>query len=136
MYNVISSKEVVNYSGSYLHIDHIKFYEDEYLRVKSIISEVVSDDKVHHISEIFNIVNRQIPEFLTRNFALNPFGCSSLLNHVYNGEFNFSRPYVSKLGVEIASVTQRLHEFVYSNDVIKITEINNFAKENSYNIPS
>ena len=28
IYNVISSKEVINYSGSYLHTDYIKFYED------------------------------------------------------------------------------------------------------------
>lgn len=136
MYNVISSKEIISYSGSYLHADYLQFYESEYLRVKEIISNVVANDNIHHVTEVFNIINNRIPEFLTRNFALNQYGCFSLLKHIFNSDFNFYRPYVSKRGIVIASVTQRLHDFVYSNDVIKIADVISFTKENYYQIPS
>lgn len=132
----VSEPEVLNYFGEYLHANKLSVSkgEKEWLRITT--SNILSDNKAHHAKEMFDFINIERPEILSRNGATFQFSLYSILEHLFNGMFQFSRPYISNLGVNIDRPGEVLHDLIYSEDEIIISEITSFAKENRFQIPS
>ena len=59
------------------------------------------------------------PVILKRNYINIPFGVYSLLEYFFHDEYNFSRPYIAKIGTEIVSTFEMLQEVVVASDTSK-----------------
>ena len=70
------------------------------------------------------------PEIFSRNAANMPFPVFSILEYLFREQFQFSRPYIAKINVEIGKPIERLHELIYSEDEFRLSDISEFNKEN------
>lgn len=127
---------ILNYFGEYLHDSKLTIfdYEKEYLQ--DVVGNLVSDNKVHHSKDLYDIIYNERPEIFTRNAAIYPFAVFSIVENLLRDKFQFSRPYIANNGVEIENTAERLHEFIYSKDKISVNEISEFARENHFQIQS
>lgn len=71
---------------------------------------------------------------LKRNYIKFSFGVYSLLEYYFRDEYNFSRPYIAKNGVEIVSTYEMIQEVVQASDTMEIAEISSFARNNYHQI--
>ena len=60
----------------------------------------------------------------------------SILEYLFADKFQFSRPFISKNGVDIESPSRKLREKVYSVNKHSINELMNYAKEIHYTVYS
>lgn len=131
-----SDPNVLNYFGEYLHASKLNILDNEKAYLFNVIDELISDGKVHHGQEIYEIISCQKPEILTRNAAMQQFSAFSVCEHLFRDKFQFSRPCVAKTGIEISRMTERLHNLIYSGDQFTVGEISEFCKENRFQINS
>lgn len=132
----VEDPEILNYFGSYLHASHLTVSADEKRYLEETIAQVVSDGGTHHIKDITQLIMRDKPEVLTRNAALFPFSAYSLIEYLFRSKFQFSRPYVAKIGVDIDRSADRLHDMIYSEETFTVAQISDFCKEVHYQIQS
>ena len=132
----VEDPEILNYFGSYLHASHLSVSNDEQKYLEHTIARIVSDNGTHHIKDITQLIMRDKPEILTRNAALFPFSAYSLIEYFLRSKFQFSRPYVAKIGVDIDRSADRLHDMIYSEETFTVAQISDFCKEAHYQIQS
>ena len=132
----VEDPEILNYFGSYLHASHLSVTHDEIRYLESRIEQIVSDNITHHIKDITQLIMHDKPEILTRNAALLPFSAYSLIEYFFRSKFQFSRPYVAKIGVDIDRSSDRLHDMIYSEETFTVSQISDFCKESHYQIQS
>ena len=124
-----SDSEILNYFGDYYHVDSLDISDDEIEYLHGVTKRIVSDGGIHHASEIYDVVNSERPELFTRNYVRFPFSAYSLLAHLLQDRYQFSRPFIAEKDVDISRPTERLHNFVYSKENITISEISSFIKD-------
>lgn len=132
----VSDSEILNYFGEYLHCSKLNIYKREVQYLDNVINKFVVDRGSYHIKDIYEVINREKPEILTRNAALFPFSAFSILEYLFRNKYQFSRPYIAQNGVEIGRAAERLHEFVFSNDELNIIDLRSLSKEYRYQIYS
>lgn len=132
----VEDPEILNYFGSYLHASHLSVSNDEQKYLEHTIARIVSDNGTHHIKDITQLIMRDKPEILTRNAALFPFSAYSLIEYYFRSKYQFSRPYVAKIGVDIDRSADRLHDMIYSEETFTVAQISDFCKEAHYQIQS
>lgn len=127
---------ILNFFGQYMGTNHLNFTNNEKDYLFKKIQFVISDGKVHHIKKIYNSINFERREILTKNSAMDSFSAFSVLEYLFKDSFQFSRPYIAQHGVEIGTPSERMHNFVSSMDEITISEIRDFASHNHVQITS
>lgn len=131
-----SEHDILNYFGEYLHCSKLDLSENEIVYLDNLVENIVADGNPHHSKDIYEVINREKPELLTRNFAMFQFSAFSILEYLFTDKYQFSRPFIAQNGVEIGRSSERLREFVYSNDELYITDLQAAAKDYSYQIYS
>lgn len=126
--------KIVNLFGCYIHVDNLKLSISDISYLKSVIELFLNKNDSCNCRMIFAYIMRDNPIILKRNYINFPFGLYSLLEYCFEGEYNFSRPYIAKIGVEITTTLEMLQEMVQESDVIEISEISNYAKKQYHQI--
>lgn len=132
----VSDPEILNFFGVYLHASHLNVNDNEKAALFDLLSDIVSDNDAHHSKEIFDRVSTNNKTVLLRNAAMFPFQAFSVLEYLFRDEFQFSRPYVAKQGVDIGRPGEILHDLIYSSEKFLVSDISEFCKEYRYQIQS
>ena len=125
-----TDSEIINYFGEYLHASYLKVSEAEKVYLKETLERVLADGSAHHVKDLHRRIMQERPEILARNGAIYPFHAYSVLEYLFREKFEFQRPCIAPLGVEIERLTKRLHDFVYTKNEVQVTEIKEFTQEN------
>lgn len=131
----VSEREVLNYFGEYFCAKKLQISDEEIEYLRESIEESLKNG-VCHSKDVYGIVVQARPEIFTRNFARYPFCAFSILEYLLADEYQFARPYIAKHGVAIGRASERLHDFVYSNEKFSISEISEFCRDNHFQINS
>lgn len=132
----VGDPEVLNYFGAYLHSSRLVISSKEQWELRCTLAEIVSDHKAHHGTEVYEMIQRQMPTVFSRNAAMYPFSAFSILEYLFGDTFQFSRPYIAEPNVEIGRPGERLHDLIYSGDEFAISDIKEFCKEHRLQIQS
>ncbi len=132
----VGDPEVLNYFGAYLHSSRLVISSKEQCELRCALAEIVSDHKAHHGTEVYEMIQRQMPTVFSRNAAMYPFSAFSILEYLFGDTFQFSRPYIAEPNIEIGRPGERLHDLIYSGDEFAISDIKEFCKEHRLQIQS
>ena len=124
----LSDPNIINLFGMYIHCDNLPIDQADLKYLKKTAEIFTSDKLTHHCKDLFDYINNDKPSLLKRYYVINTFGLFSLLENKFRDNFNFERPYIARNDVAIERVDVRLHEFIYNKDVIKLSEITEFAR--------
>lgn len=124
-----SDPEVLNYFGSYIHVENVKLYDEDYAYVKEIVHKLLSKNDVLHSKDFFDFMNADNLEFIERTGAIYPYRLFSLLEYMLGDEYQFARPYIAKINTVIDRPMERFTELLDQQDVTEIEELLNLASE-------
>lgn len=125
----VNDSEVLNYFGTYIHVDNVKIYEEDYLYVKQVANKLLSKNDVLHSKDFFEYIKTDNSEFIERTGATYPYRLFSLLEYMLSKDYQFARPYIAKVDTVIDRPMERFHELLNQQDVTEIEELLNLASE-------
>lgn len=128
----IEDPEILNFFGEYLHACKLNIATEEKVYLKNILEDFVADGKTVHCKDVFEIIDRERPEILSRNAAQFAFSTFSILEYLFRNDYQFSRPYIAQNGVEIGRAAERLHDLIYSNEIFDLSRVKDFSSETHY----
>lgn len=131
-----SNPDVINLFGEYVHSKNLKLMETDIEYLDNVMQCMFDNNNFVHCKEIYGYISKDNPNLLKSNGIYQAFGLYSLLEYLYSNKFEFMRPYIGRLGVQITKVHTQLQEMVEENEKINLKEIINFAKKNHFHLNS
>lgn len=125
----VNDSEVLNYFGTYIHVDNVKLYEEDYSYVKEVTDKLLSKNDVLHSKDFFEFIKADNSEFIERTGAIYPYRLFSLLEYMLSQDYQFARPYIAKADIMIDRPMERFHELLEQQDITEIQELLNLASE-------
>ncbi len=125
----VNDSEVLNYFGTYIHVDNVKLYEEDYSYVKEVADKLLSKNEVLHAKDFFEYIKADNTEFIERTGAIYPYRLFSLLEYMLSEDYQFARPYIAKADIVIDRPMERFHELLEQQDITEIQELLNLASE-------
>ena len=124
----VSDPEILNLFGAYIHSNKLKISNSEINYLRNKIKDSLVNEGICHCKKIYEIVDRERPELLKNNYVFYPFSMYSLLEYLFRDDYNFSRPFVARKGIEIETINERLKMMMAEKNSITVDEIMNFAR--------
>lgn len=132
----INDPEIINLFGVYSHSNKIKLNADERDYIKSTLVALLGQNEFIHCKDIFEYIQRDNPALLLNNGIHQAFGLYSIIEYLYRGIMEFSRPYIGRRGIKITRTFDQLHEMVHESETIELSDIMSVARENHFQINS
>lgn len=132
----VSDSEIINLFGAYIHANKLKLHKDDLEYISCMMKNKFTRVDYLHCKDLYDYVLRDNPNILTSNGIYQAFGFYSILEYLYREEYEFSRPYIARKGVEITRTFDQLHEMVQASDVIQLSDIIAVARDNHFQINS
>lgn len=132
----VGDLNVLNYFGEYIHSCKINISDEERSWLFSLVEDITSDNETHHIKELYEKINISGMDILTRNAALSPYSAFSIVEYLFRSDFQFLRPYIARIGVDVDRPNERLRGIISNSKEFSINEISEFLKENHFQIQS
>lgn len=132
----ISDHNILNLFGQYIHSSRLKLSNTDIQYLRESIEQSLIGRDVCHCKDIYEYINNDYPELLTNNFVNFPFGLYSILEYLFDKNYNFSRPYISRENATIERVDDVIRDMIAESETIAIGDIMAFAKEHHFQINS
>lgn len=120
---------VLNMNGYYVHIDNLGLTESDIALLKTQIDDVLNDGAIHHVKSIFNKAKKLTAGLLLRIGINHYLQFYYLIHELFSDEYEFNRPYIAKLGIEVISGERQLVERILMQDITSFSDIRSYAKE-------
>lgn len=117
-------------NGYYIHAAQFDIQPEDYGQLRKYLTAACQNIPVN-IRSVHEAVAVQFPEFMYRNEFEDRNKLFAALNYMFRGEFNFSRPYIAKLGVNDISNRSVILQHIEDYDSIEIEELIDICEENS-----
>lgn len=124
--------DIINYFGSYIHSENLNLYADDKKYIDKVVGSIVTDGMPHHCNEFFSAIQNSNQDMLSRLGIFYQYSLFSLLQYLYQGQYEFARPYIAEKGVNINKPIELLQEYVSANEVFVIAELLGLAREYHY----
>ena len=95
---------------------------------------MIADGMPHHAKELFERVSSKDPGLLGRLGIKYEFALFSVVQRLFEGEYQFSRPYIAESGIEIMRPEEEIKEFVSGEEVVETEELLNKCEEFHYRL--
>lgn len=89
------SRFLRNSKGEYFHEDIFEISEAELEEIAEIINEFIQQNEYAIWTDIWNEIQKKMPEFLENNLYLSGLGIRNALSRRFNGRFNFDGAVIS-----------------------------------------
>ena len=127
---------IINLFGKYIHGSMLNLSDSDKMYFARVLKKFVSDDKVKHYKELYDYIAHDDSDLLHKLFIHFPTSLFSVLEYLFREQYQFKRPFVANIGVEIGDPEEQLQDLIINSEEIAISEITSFAKENHYEIYS
>ena len=117
-------------NGYYIHASSFDIQPKDYKQIRAYLTEACSDIPVN-IRSVYDSVFAQFPDFMYRNDFDDRNKLFAALNYMFRNEFNFSRPYIAKLGVSDVTNKSVILQHIADYDQIEISELIDICEENN-----
>lgn len=132
----VSDQEIINYFGQYLHASKLKVSIVEKEKIQRTLMTMTEELGYVHGKDLFDVLQTEVGEFLTRNGIKFGYSLLSVLGYLYRDEYVIERPYIARNGANIDRPEEILSELIRDNEILEISEINSLAQELHYPIYS
>ena len=132
----VSGSDTLNLFGSYINASRLTLSNSDIKYLHQKLENTLAKEEICYTRDLYNEIKIERPELLLRNYISAGFSLYSVLEYLFEDDYNFSRPFIAREGAEIKSILSVLKEMVEEAEVIEIADITAFASEHNYPIPS
>lgn len=120
---------VMNMNGYYVHIDNLNLTDNDITNLKEAIDSVLVDDSIYHTKTIYNVCKTRMEGLFSRIGLNHYLQLYYLIHELFPNDYEFNRPYIAILGVEVIGAEAQLVAKIAPRDITTIAEIREFAKQ-------
>ncbi len=132
----LSQDEIINLRAKFISMDALNLNEGDKTYLKNTVETMVADGEIHSSSDLLTYIKLTNKKLLEKLQVYDQFAIFSVVNALFENDFEFRRPFIAKKGIEIGKQAERLKEFVYSQDELEISELMDFIYDNKLHIQS
>ena len=125
----LNQEGILNYFGKYIHVDNLHLTEEEKNIIHHTLTTLVADNKIHHTNELYTMLSIKYSRIINKCLIEYQYMLFSLIEQLFDDEFELKRPFIAKKGIEILDENERIRNFVSLYDEISIDEIKGFAEK-------
>ena len=127
---VARSSKVFNIeNGYYIHASLFDIQPEDYKSIREYLVDACNDIPVN-IRSAYDAISVRFPDFMYRNDFDDRNKLFAALNYMFRDEFNFSRPYIAKLGVREVTNKSVILQHIVDYDHINIDELISICNDN------
>lgn len=131
-----SDANVINLFGKYIHSSRLNWSDSDKAYFERVLQKFVDIDKVCHYKELYDYIEHDDSDLLHKLFVYFPTSMFSVLEYLFKDQYQFKRPFIARIGINIGDPEEQLRDLVVNSDELEISEITAFAKDNHYEIYS
>lgn len=132
----LSQDGILNYRTKYIHIDSLDIFDEDKKYLHTVINKLISNGKIHHTNDLLAFIRLTNPKLLEKLFIEEQFALFSVIDYLFNNEFELKRPFIAQKGVKIDNQYDRIKEFVSSRERLTIDELLDFVSMNKLHLYS
>lgn len=126
---IAAATKVVNMNGYYVHLDNLKITDEEAFLLKYAVDNELSDREIHHANNVFSRIKCSLSGLFNRIGVSHYLQFYYLLRKLFPSKYEYNRPFIGALGVEVINGEAQVINFIMRNDECSISDIRQFAKE-------
>ena len=119
---------VMNMNGYYVHIDNLNITEKENRDLYSAVASIVCEEEIYHVKNVYKSIQARMQGLFSRIGIEHYLQCYYLLHELYADQFEFCRPYMAKIGVEVMGGEEQVLAKMAKNEIVYFSEIREYAK--------
>lgn len=131
-----SDPYIINLFGKYIHGTRLNITDADKEYLSNLIERFLASDRIIHYKELFDYISNNDPDLLNKIFVYIPTSLFSVLEYLFKDKYQFNRPFLAKLGIEIEDPEDKFKDYILKNNELIISDITAFARENYYEIYS
>lgn len=131
-----SDPNIINLYGKYIHVSKLNITDSDKKYFEKILAKFVNNGKVRHYKDLYDYIDHDDSDLLRKLFVNFPTSLFSVLEYLFSDRYQFKRPFIAQMGIEIDAPDEQLKDLILNNEKIAISDITAFAKENRYIIYS
>ena len=121
--------------GNYIHSSLFDIKQSDYSKFREYLSVNCAEFPVN-IRAVYDDFHNLFPEFMARNDLDDRNKLYAILLYMFDGEFNFSRPYIAKLGESDVTNRNVILMLIADYDTVEIDELIDICEERGINYVS
>jgi len=127
---VVAEDDIINLFGHYIHKDKYPITEDDLIKIKNIMRDMVANGRICHSRDLLTVLVLEDKSMLERLFIENQYQLFSVLKTYLEDEFELQRPFFAEKGIIIERAEERLRDYLKSNGEVLIEDLTDYAREN------
>ncbi len=124
-----AATKVINMNGYYVHLDNLEITDDEIASLKYAVDIELSDREIHHVNIVFSNIKGRLSGLFSRVGVNHYLQFFYLLREIFPNEYEYNRPFIGALGVEVISGEAQVINLIMQYDECSIVNIRQFARE-------
>lgn len=124
-----AATKVINMNGYYVHLDNLDITDTEISSLKYAVDNELSDGEIHHANIVFSRIRGILSGLFNRVGVNHYLQFFYLLREIFPNEYEYNRPFIGALGVEVVSGEAQVINLIMQHDECDISNIRQFAKE-------
>ena len=118
-----SDRDIINYFGNYIHIENITLENNDISYLSSVLKTFTGNNQICISQKLFDYIKFDNYSLLTKAGVLNQFSLFSLLQHLFEENYTFERPYIALKGITINKPIDQVKEYLNSVDKAEVSEM-------------
>lgn len=132
----LSQEGILWYRKKFIHADNLDLTDNDIDYLKATLTQLLSDNEIHHASQLMQYIKLSNNEILKKCYITEQFALFSVIQNLFDGEFEFKRPFIANKNIVIGNQIDRIKEYVYAKDLCTIDELLEFVYENQMHLYS
>lgn len=126
---VAAATKVINMNGYYVHLDNLNISDEETNTLKELVDSELSDMEIHHSNVVFSKIKSALSGLFGRIGVTHYLQFYYLLREIYPNDYEYNRPFIGALGVEVISGEAQVINIILKQDECSIAMIRQYARE-------
>jgi len=132
----LNRKDVLSFDSIYMPAEKLQISRLAKDNMLDSLKKLTCDGDQHNVSELLEYAKQFNTDFLVEAKIANAHQLYSVIEYLYEGKFEFSRPYFGARGIELLTVEKQLKKYIYEKKDYSIRRLFDFAKMKRINVDS
>lgn len=124
------------FEKKWIHVRDLKISKNDQEVLENLINTLLSKNSIITSTHVLEATRLKIPDFYSQNGIEYQYYLFGILKYIFKDKYNFSRPFISSIGTSILGVRERMIQFIYEQESVRITDLKKFISTHKLTVYS
>lgn len=124
------------FNKKYMHSDCLRITVEDVNIIRKILEKLLNNGAIIDSDRLTEEIYIHYSNFMSKNNIDGHYMMYSIAKYIFNEEYQYKRPFIANIGVDIGSREERIIEYIEQFDELEISDIKEFIDDQGINIYS